>query len=38
LPEIIVRARQARDSLDAFINLLERVQLDQAGAMESPSL
>jgi hypothetical protein len=38
LPEIIVRARQARDSLDAFINLLERVQLDQAGAMESPTL
>ena len=36
LPEIIVQARQARDSLDAFIRLLERVQLDAAGAMEVP--
>jgi hypothetical protein len=38
LPEIIVQARQARESLDAFIDLLERIQLDQAGAMESPVL
>jgi len=36
LPEIIVQARQARDSLDAFIGLLERVQLDDAGEMERP--
>jgi ParB family chromosome partitioning protein len=36
LPEIIVQARQARDSLDSFISLLERVQLDQAGTMEQP--
>lgn len=36
LPEIIVQARQARESLDSFIQLLERVQLDQAGAMEQP--
>ncbi|HWE64974.1 MAG TPA: ParB/RepB/Spo0J family partition protein [Chloroflexota bacterium] len=34
LPEIIVQARQARESLDGFIDLLERVQLDQAGAMD----
>ncbi|HVA92757.1 MAG TPA: ParB/RepB/Spo0J family partition protein [Chloroflexota bacterium] len=36
LPEIILQARQARDSLDSFIDLLERVQLDQAEAMEQP--
>jgi ParB family transcriptional regulator, chromosome partitioning protein len=36
LPEIIVQARQARDTLDAFIALLERIQLDQAGGMEQP--
>jgi hypothetical protein len=36
LPEIIVQARTARDSLDRFIALLERVRLDQAGAMEEP--
>ena len=35
-PEIIVQARQARESLDAFIGLLERVQLDDAGEMERP--
>jgi hypothetical protein len=36
LPEIILQARQARDSLDSFISLLERVQLDKAEAMEQP--
>jgi ParB family chromosome partitioning protein len=36
LPEIIVQARQARESLDSFIALLERVQLDAAGPMEQP--
>jgi ParB/RepB/Spo0J family partition protein len=34
LPEIIVQARQARDHLDALIALLERVQLDGAGAAD----
>lgn len=36
LPEILVQARHARESLDAFIALLERVQLDRAGTMEPP--
>lgn len=36
LPDIILQARQARDSLDSFIALLERVQLDTAGPMELP--
>jgi ParB family transcriptional regulator, chromosome partitioning protein len=36
LPEIIVQAREARDSLDQFINLLERVRMDRAGEMELP--
>lgn len=36
LPEIIVQARQARDTLDAFIALLERIQLDRTGGMEQP--
>jgi hypothetical protein len=31
-----VQARQARESLDSFIALLERVQLDAAGPMEQP--
>ncbi|HXT36233.1 MAG TPA: ParB/RepB/Spo0J family partition protein [Chloroflexota bacterium] len=34
LPEIILQAREARESLDSFISLLERVQLDKAEAME----
>jgi ParB-like chromosome segregation protein Spo0J len=38
VPEIIVQARAARESLDRFIALLERVKLDQAGAMEVPRL
>ncbi|MDB5075493.1 MAG: stage 0 sporulation protein [Chloroflexi bacterium] len=36
LPEIIMQARAARESLDRFIELLERVRLDQTGAMEKP--
>jgi hypothetical protein len=36
LPEIILQARQARDSLDSFIALLDRVQLDAVGPMEAP--
>ncbi len=36
LPEIIKQARETRDSLDQFINLLERVRLDRAGDMELP--
>jgi ParB family chromosome partitioning protein len=36
LPEIIVQARDARDSLDQFISLLERVRLDRAGEMDLP--
>jgi hypothetical protein len=36
LPEIIVQAKQARESLDSFIALLQRVQLDAAGPMEPP--
>jgi ParB family chromosome partitioning protein len=38
LPEIILQARQARESLDSFIALLERVQLDEAEPMELPPL
>lgn len=37
LPEIIVQARQTRDHLDAFIALLERVRLDQAGEADEPA-
>lgn len=33
LPEIIAQARLARESLDRFIQLLERVQLDRPGDM-----
>jgi hypothetical protein len=36
LPDIILQARQARESLDSFIALLERVQLDAAGPMDQP--
>ena len=36
LPEIIVHARKAKESLESFIQLLERIQLENAGAMEQP--